>query len=129
MRTLDLDQSRPQVGEFTLGGKTFKVMRRTIGQELMHRLELDKVQKELKKIAGNGKDYDKDVYEDKLHGWFAREIQIFVPEFAKKDFEKIDHDQRVKILEMIFEKEEEPEAVESPRQVQKKREKGSRGGK
>ncbi len=60
MRTLDLDQTRPQVGEFILGGKTFKVMRRTIGQELVHRLELERVQKELKKIVGNGKGYNVD---------------------------------------------------------------------
>jgi len=48
------------VGEFILRGKTFKVMRRTIGQELVHRLELEKMQKELKKFVGNGKGYNVD---------------------------------------------------------------------
>ena len=130
MRTLDLDMVRPQIAEFTLGGKLFKIMECSLGQRLMHRLEADKAQKELDRIKNKGGEDVGKKYEESLNAWLFREIQIFIPEFTKEDALKVSPTQRSKILNLIFEVDDEAEERKEQETTKKKQApRGRRGEK
>ncbi len=126
MRRMDCDQVRPQIGEVIIAGKTLKIMRRTIGQELLHDEELKKAQKSLKRLIDSGKGYGTDEYTQLYNAWLRREIEIFIPEFTDKEFRAIDHKQREHILAMVFER--DPEDFEKVDDTKKNKRKGDRPG-
>ena|SRR3972149_7669361 len=130
MRTLDLDMVRPQIAEFTLGGKIFKVMECSLGQRIMHRLEADRAQADLEAIRRKGgKDVAKK-YEECLNAWLHREVQIFIPEYTKEDSLNASPTQRSKILNLIFEVDDEAEEQKNLETAKKKQvPRGQRGEK
>lgn len=114
MRKLDLDMVRPQIGEFKFQGTTYKIFKPTIGQLLTRRKEYEMAERELKKLESPNpqeEGYSTD-YLERLNTWKAREISIFIPEFDK--VEEMTEDQRTKVLEMIFEVEENSESLDEP---------------
>lgn len=130
MRTMDLDQVRPQIAEFTLEGKTFRVMECTLGQRLLHRAEAKRANQELEKIRKKGGEDAGEKYEESLNAWLHREIEIFIPEFTKEDAFKVGSTQRSKILNMIFEVDDEVEEKKNTETRKKKQApRGQRGGK
>lgn len=112
MRTLDLDQIRPMVGQFTLNGKVFKVMKPTIGQRLTHRKEHEQAWKDIKTLEGKPEEVPSIDYLEKVNAWKAREVQIFIPEFELEDLKNLDDTRLNKILEIIFEIKEEDSSEE-----------------
>ena len=120
---------RPQIAEFTLGGKLFRVMECSLGQRLTHRLEAERATKDLEAIKKKGGENAGRKYEEAFNAWLHREIQIFIPEFAKEDALKISPTQRTKILNLIFEVDDvvEKEAVAQVKKKQAPR--GQRGEK
>lgn len=131
MRTLDLDMVKQQIGEIKLGGKTFPIFEPSIGQRLRHTAELAQTRKDMAKMQkAKEEEGFADKYDAFLNAWYLREIKIFIPEFAKEDLEKIDHNQRAKIFELIFGVEPEGSEVPAEKKTTSRVKKGgSRGGK
>lgn len=121
MRKMDLNLIRPQIAEFTVLDKTFKIMERTIGQTISHAAEYETAVKDL---DGLEKKKDLKAYQVRLNAWLLREIQIFIPEFTEKDFLGISETQRAEIVRLIF-----SSGNEEPTKNEKKSRKGQAGEK
>jgi hypothetical protein len=122
---------KQQIGELKLGGKIFPIFEPSIGQRLRHTAELEQTRKDMQKWQKKKEEEGfSDKYDAFLRAWYLRELKIFIPEFTKEDLEKIDHNQRAKIFELIFGIEPAESEVPAEKKTTSRRKKGgSHGGK
>jgi len=99
MRSVDAKLVRPLVGRFTFKKQIFDVFRPTLGQKLLYKVERELFEKELQKYSYEGEKLQK-----LLEGWYARSVEIFVPECRFPQLEEVYHDY---VMSVIFEIEED----------------------